>query len=66
MMMPFDFKLLLPLVIIDVGLKIFGLVDLARTEKERVRSGSKLLWALVILLVNTFGTISYFVFGKKN
>lgn len=66
MMMPFDFKLLLPLVIIDVALKIFGLVNLARTEKEHVRGGSKLLWALIILFVNTFGTIVYFVFGKKN
>lgn len=65
-MMPIDFKLLLPLVIIDVALKIFGLVDLARTEKERIRSGSKLLWALVILLVNNLGTIVYFIFGKKN
>jgi hypothetical protein len=65
-MMPIDFKLLLPLVIIDIALKIFGLVDLARTEKERIRSGSKLLWVLVILLVNNLGTIVYFIFGKKN
>ncbi len=65
-MLNLDYKLLLPLLIIELVLKLIGLIDLARTEKERIRGGSKLLWVILILLVSIFGTIIYFIFGKKN
>ncbi|NLL06629.1 MAG: PLDc_N domain-containing protein [Clostridiaceae bacterium] len=61
-----DIKLIIPILILELVLKTFGFVDLARTEKERIRGGSKLLWVALILIVNTFGTIIYFIVGKKN
>jgi hypothetical protein len=39
-------------------------VDLERSER-RVRGGSKIVWALVIILVNIIGPILYFVAGRE-
>jgi hypothetical protein len=55
--------LLVPIVVIQLGLMIAALVDLER-EDRRVRGGSKLVWALVIVFVNVLGPILYFVAGR--
>jgi hypothetical protein len=55
--------LLVPIVVIQLGLMIAALVDLER-EERRVRGGSKLVWALVIVFVNVLGPILYFVAGR--
>ena len=56
--------LLLPIIVIQLGLMIAALVDLERDER-RVRGGSKLVWALVIVFVNVVGPILYFVAGRE-
>jgi hypothetical protein len=56
--------LLVPIAAIQVGLMIAALVDLERSER-RVRGGSKIVWALVIILVNIIGPILYFVAGRE-
>jgi hypothetical protein len=56
--------LLIPIVVIQLGLMIAALVDLERDER-RVRGGSKLVWALVIVLVNIVGPILYFIVGRE-
>jgi hypothetical protein len=56
--------LLVPIVAIQIGLMIAALVDLERSER-RVRGGSKIVWALVIILVNIIGPILYFVAGRE-
>lgn len=53
--------LIIPLVLIDLGLIIYSLVDLVRREKTK---GPKWVWALVILFVSTFGPIIYLLFGR--
>ena len=55
--------LIIPLVVIQLGLMIFALVDLLRREKTR---GPKWVWALVILFVNMIGPIIYFVAGRED
>lgn len=55
--------LLSPLVLIQIGLMIAALVDLAK--RERVK-GPKWVWALVIILVNIIGPIVYFVAGRED
>jgi hypothetical protein len=55
--------LLVPVFMIQLGLLIFGLVDLVRREKTR---GPKWVWALVIIFVNVIGPIIYFVVGRKD
>jgi hypothetical protein len=56
--------LVAPIVIIQLGLMIAALIDLERDER-RVRGGSKLVWALVIVFINVVGPILYFVAGRE-
>jgi hypothetical protein len=56
--------LLIPIVVIQLGLMIAALVDLERDER-RVRGGSKLVWAVVIVFVNILGPILYFIAGQE-
>ncbi|MCI0397838.1 MAG: PLD nuclease N-terminal domain-containing protein [Chloroflexi bacterium] len=54
--------LLIPLALIQLGLMIVALVDLARRPATR---GPKWVWVLVILFVNAgIGPILYFVLGR--
>jgi Phospholipase_D-nuclease N-terminal len=56
--------LLAPLVVLEVGLLVFALVDLLRPER-RVAGGSKLVWALVIVLIGTIGPLVYLLAGRR-
>lgn len=56
--------ILLPLVLIELGLVVFSLVDLFRPER-RVIGNNKLVWALIIVLVGTIGPIVYLLAGRK-
>ncbi len=55
--------LLIPVIILELGLLIFALVDLIRREKTR---GPKWAWALVIVCINFIGPIVYFFFGRQD
>jgi hypothetical protein len=57
--------LLAPIVVIQLGLMIAALIDLERDERH-VRGDNKLVWALVIVLVNVIGPIVYFVAGRED
>jgi len=56
--------ILLPLVVIELGLVVFSLVDLFKPER-RVIGDNKLVWALIIVLVSTIGPIVYLLAGRK-
>jgi phospholipase D-like protein len=56
--------IVLPLVVIEVGLVVFSLVDLLKPER-RVIGDNKLVWGLVIVLVGTIGPIVYLLAGRK-
>jgi Phospholipase_D-nuclease N-terminal len=56
--------LLVPILLIQLGLMIVGLIDLER-EERRVKGGSKLAWALIIVFVNIIGPILYFTVGRE-
>jgi hypothetical protein len=58
------FALLLPLIILQLGLVIFALVDLTRPER-RVRGDSKVVWALIIIFISLFGPLLYFMLGRE-
>jgi uncharacterized Tic20 family protein len=64
----FDIGLLLavlvPLVVIQLGLLIWALYDLTRPDR-RVKGGSKVVWALVIIFVNLIGPVVYFLVGRE-
>jgi len=54
--------LLVPVIVLEFGLMIAALVDLIRREKTK---GPKWVWVLVIVLVNLFGPIIYFLVGRE-
>ena len=56
--------ILLPLVVIELGLVVFSLIDLFRPERH-VLGDNKLIWALVIVFVGTIGPIAYLLVGRK-
>jgi hypothetical protein len=56
--------LLAPILVIQLGLMFVALYDLEK-EERRVRGGSKLVWALVIVFVNILGPIVYFTAGRE-
>jgi hypothetical protein len=56
---------LLPLVLIDLGMVIYCIVDLYRPER-RVRGGNKILWLLIILLISTLGWVAYLLAGRED
>ena len=55
--------LLIPIALLQLGLMVAALIDLARREKTK---GPKWVWVLVILLVSLFGPILYFVLGRQD
>ncbi len=55
---------LMPLILIEFGLKIFALLDLAKRDKTRVQGGKKWVWVVVILFFSLLGSIVYLVIGR--
>jgi len=48
-----------------IGLWIFALVDCVRVQDDSMyRSGTKLIWVLVIALTQVIGAIIYLVIGR--
>lgn len=52
-----------PLIIIQFILILVALVDLI---KRPATNGPKWLWAIIIIFINIFGPIIYFIFGRKD
>jgi predicted ABC-type exoprotein transport system permease subunit len=59
-----NWQLLLPLLILQLGFQIFALIDLFKRDPEEIK-GSKVLWAIVILVFQMLGPIFYLVFGRR-
>ncbi|HSJ38019.1 MAG TPA: PLDc N-terminal domain-containing protein [Planococcus sp. (in: firmicutes)] len=55
--------MLLPVILIQLALMIFALVDLIRTPYT---NGPKWMWGVIIIVVNIIGPILYFVIGRRN
>lgn len=51
-----------PLLLLQLGLMIWALVDLLRRRSTRTLSMPA--WILIIVLVNFFGPVAYFLFGR--
>jgi hypothetical protein len=58
-MLPF----LIPLVIVELALHIFALVDLMK--RTHMSQNTRIIWVLVIIFINIIGPIIYFIFGRK-
>jgi hypothetical protein len=56
--------LILPLVLLQLGLLVWALIDLTQPER-RVRGDSKVVWALIIIFISFFGPLLYFIVGRE-
>jgi hypothetical protein len=56
--------LIVPILLVQLGLIILALRDLLRPER-RVRGDSKLLWGVIIVIVNLIGPLLYFAVGRR-
>lgn len=54
---------IIPLILLELGLMVFALVDCVR--RKRVRGDNKVVWILIIVLVNIIGPIVYLAVGRK-
>jgi len=54
--------LLIPLFVIQIALMVIALVDVIR--RERVR-GNKVVWIIIIVLINVIAPIVYLLFGRQ-
>ncbi|MDP3720969.1 MAG: PLD nuclease N-terminal domain-containing protein [Anaerolineaceae bacterium] len=53
--------LLIPIALLQFGLMFAALVDVIRREKTK---GPKWVWIIVVVFINLFGPIVYFIFGR--
>jgi hypothetical protein len=53
--------LIIPLVLVQVGLAVYCLIDLAKREKVR---GPKGLWVVIIVLGELLGPVIYLIVGR--
>ena len=53
--------LIIPLILIQLGLMVFALLDLRKRDKTR---GPKWMWALIIIFGELVGPIVYFIVGR--
>ena len=54
--------LIIPLALIQLGLMAAALIHIFR--HKTYRTGSRVLWVLISVLINTIGPILYFVIGR--
>jgi hypothetical protein len=55
--------LAIPLLLIEIGLLVFALIDLVK--RKRVRGGNKWLWGIIIVVFNIIGPILYLILGRQ-
>lgn len=55
--------LVIPLILIQLGLMVVALLDLARREHTR---GPKWLWAVIIIFGELIGPLAYLLFGRSD
>jgi len=54
---------LIPLAVIELGLMVFALVDIAR--RQVVKGGRKWPWVLVVVVLGILGPLLYLLVGRE-
>ncbi|MHB9003904.1 MAG: PLD nuclease N-terminal domain-containing protein [Coriobacteriia bacterium] len=53
------------LVLVQIGLEVYAVIDIIRRPVDRITGGNKLLWIVVVLFINMIGAIIYLAVGRK-
>jgi hypothetical protein len=56
--------LLIPLILIQLGLNLFVIIDIIR--KKQTKTLSPAAWVAIALLINMIGAILYIIFGRSD
>ena len=56
---------ILPLLVIQLGLTVYCLLDLWKFSKDKRDKQDKLVWSLVVVLFNLLGALAYLVFERR-
>jgi hypothetical protein len=56
--------LLTPVILLQLALMVLALYDLTRPDRL-VRGDSKLMWGIIIVVINLIGPILYFAVGRR-
>lgn len=62
--MDINWGLIWPIIALQIVLAATALISLHKAEPDTLR-GTKLMWVLIILIINIFGSVAYFVAGRK-
>ncbi|HAA6476110.1 TPA_asm: negative regulator of sigma-Y activity [Listeria monocytogenes] len=54
--------LIIPVILLYLALLLTAIIDLTKNWNERKNS---VIWLVVIIVINIFGPIAYFIFGRK-
>ena len=54
--------MLIPIILVELGLLVFAMVDLLRREHTK---GPKWLWALLIIFIQIIGPVVYLLVGRE-
>ena len=57
--------LLSPLILIQLGLTIYSLIDFFKRDPSQIRGDNRWVWLVIILLGSTIGSIAYLTLGRK-
>lgn len=56
--------ILIPIVVLEIGLMIYALIHILKHNKFKF--GNKVMWIVVVVLIQIIGPIFYLMIGKDN
>lgn len=56
---------LIALLIVQVTLEVYAIVDILRRPEDQIVGGKKVWWIVLVVFVNLIGAVIYLVAGRK-
>lgn len=60
------FKLIWPIVILQLAFQVYALFDLFKSKKGTTKNLSAIIWAIIIILGEIAGPALYFLIGRND
>lgn len=58
--------LIIPLTLLQFGLMIAAIISIVNKDERELRWNNKIIWILIVVLVNIIGPILYFIIGTDD